>query len=99
MVKLVDTADLKSAASEQGRAGIEPARPCSEAADFKSAGSTNFTIGALHRSVTGQRELLTPATAAPTKKGSVTASLFSELERENGFEPSTSTLARLRSTN
>lgn len=64
------------------RAGIEPARPCSEAADFKSAVSTNFTIGALHRSVTGQRELLTPATAAPTKKGSVTASLFSELERE-----------------
>ena len=51
------------------RAGIEPARPCSEAADFKSAVSTNFTIGALRRSVTGQRKLLMPANCSTNEKG------------------------------
>ena len=51
------------------RAGIEPARPCSEAADFKSAVSTNFTIGALRGSVTGQRKLLMPANCSTNEKG------------------------------
>ena len=51
------------------RAGIEPARPCSEAADFKSAVSTNFTIGALRRNVTGQHKLLMPANCSTNEKG------------------------------
>jgi len=37
--------------------------------DFKSAVSTNFTIGALRRSVTGQRKLLMPANCSTNEKG------------------------------
>ena len=59
------------------RAGIEPARPLfTKAADFKSAVSTNFTIGALLRS-------------QPTKKGSPSVTLASLLEFGAGKESRT----------
>ena len=61
--------------------------------------STNFTIGA-HFTISAsanEKYCISLATKA-IKKGSFRFP-FQNLERENGFEPSTYTLARYRSTN
>jgi hypothetical protein len=68
--------------------------------------STNFTIGApgctaLHHAANGNSIAFTThwTCAAAMKKGKLQSFPFRDLERENGFEPSTYTLARYRSTN
>jgi hypothetical protein len=69
-------------ASSRDRTGT----PCSRAADFKSAVSTDFTIEA----------------GAPTVRQTKREALSDfplKLERETSLELATSTLARLRSTN
>ena len=70
-----------------------------KAADFKSAVSTNFTIGA-HFAIGARANVkyCISHTTKAIKKGSLRFP-FQNLERENGFEPSTYTLARYRSTN